>query len=413
MRSTIGIFVLLFVCYIISENKKNINYKEVLGGIGLQFIIALLLLKLPFIRNGLCGFTHIINGIKTATAEGTKFLFGYLGGGVDTPFTVSAGNNLFIFAFQALPMIMVFSAISMLLFHWNILPKLIEIITKIISKISNIGGILSVIASSKIILGQSEAPLLVKPYLSKISKSELFSMISCGLATTSGAGMLLYSAILDKAIPDVLSHIVTVTILSIITSLITSRIVIPQVENAISGDIVAPYKFSGSIDAITRGTTDGLNMVLNIGAMVLVAIALIALTNQMLTCLPDVYGAPITIQRILGLFFTPIAYLIGIPYEEIFKAGELLSMKVVINEVVAFVDLANAGNQLSEHSMIMMLYALCGFANLSSIGITISTYATLVPERREEVICLCIKGLIVGIISTCISAAIIGTILAI
>ena len=411
MRSIAGILILLFICYLISENKKAINYKELICGFVLQFVVAILLLKVSIIQEGLCSFTHVINGIKSATEEGTKFVFGYLGGGNSTPFDISAHNNLFIFAFQALPMIMVFSAISMLLFHWNVLPKIINITTKVVNKFSNIGGILSVIASSKIMLGQTEAPLLIKPYLNKISRSELFSVISCGLATTSGAAMLLYSALLDKVIPNVLSHIVILTVLSIITSILIARIVIPQVEKSSDGELITPYKFSGSIDAITRGTSDGLGMVLNIGAMVIVAIALISIVNQMLTCLPNINGAPITIQRILGIFFTPIAYIIGIPYEEVFKAGELLSLKVVVNEVVAFIELANSANQLSPKSMIIMLYAICNFANISSIGINISSYSVLVPERRDEIIGLCGKALIVGTLATCISGAVIGTIL--
>lgn len=411
MRCVFGILVLLFLCYLMSEKKKAINYREVAAGIAIQFILAYMFLKMPYIKDVFLKFSGIISGLKTATDAGTKFVFGYVGGG-DTPFTVTNPGNLFVFAFQALPMIIVVSAISMLLFHWGWIQKFVLFFSKVINKFSNIGGILGVVSSAKLFVGQTEAPLLVRPYLSKISKSELFSIITCGLATTSGAGMVLYSMILDNRVPNALAHMMTVTAISIPAALVISRMVIPQEGKATDGGISSPYNFSGSIDAISRGTSDGLNIILNLSAILVVAIALISIINQILSVFPDVYGAPVTLQRIFGIFFTPIAYLIGIPYEEIFKAGELLSEKLVVNEMVAYLDLASTSvSEISEKSATILSYALCGFANFSSIGIVVGSYATLVPERNNEVNQICVKAIICGSIATCLSAAVVGGIL--
>lgn len=407
MQGFIGIFVLLFICFLLSENKKAVNLKEIFGGILCQFVLVFLFQKAPIAKDVFLKITDAIWCLKTATDAGTKFVFGYIGGG-NTPFNVTDSNNLFIFAFQALPMIMVISALSMLLFHWGVLQKIVAIFAALLKKIMNIGGALCVVAAAKVFVGQTEAPLLVRPYLEKFSRSELLAVMTCGLATTSGTVLVLYSTILEKTIPNALGHIFTVTIISIPVAIIIARILIPQTTEGIGGKLSIPYKFSNSMDAIARGTTDGLGLVLNIAAMVVVMLALVELVNQMLGVFPNVYGEPITLQRILGLFMTPIAYIIGVPFDECLKAGSLLSVKVIMNEVVAFINLSQVHGELSEKTSLIMSYALCGFANISSIGIIMGTYSKLIPDRNKEVVGLCFKALFGGVIATCISGAVIG-----
>lgn len=407
MRGLIGIAVLLFVCFLISEDKRNVNFKEVIVGLFLQFGLAVLLLKTPIINTFFLKITNAIWSLKIATDAGTKFVFGYIGGGA-TPFDVSNPSNLFIFAFQALPMIMVISALSMLLFHWGILQNIVAFLARLLKRVINIGGALCVVASAKLFVGQTEAPLLVRPYLDKFSRSELLAVMTCGLATTSGTVLVLYSTILESVIPNSLAHIFTVTVISIPIAIVISRIVIPQKTNGVGGTLEVPYNFSNSMDAISTGTSEGLMLVLHIAAMLVVMLAFVELTNQILLTLPLVNGEPITLQRIFGIIMAPVAYMIGIPFDESIAAGGLLGLKIVTNEVVAFIKLSQVYTQLSGKSALIMSYALCGFANFSSLGIIIGTYSKLIPNRNKEVSSLCLKALICGVIATCISGAIIG-----
>ncbi len=407
MRGLFGIMLLLFVCFLISEDRKNVNFKEVIVGVILQFFLAVLLLKMPLINTLFLKITNAIWTLKLATDAGTKFVFGYIGGG-STPFEVSNPSNLFVFAFQALPMIMVISALSMLLFHWGVLQNVVQFLAKLLKRVINIGGALCVVASAKLFVGQTEAPLLVRPYLDKFSRSELLAVMTCGLATTSGTVLVLYSTILENVIPNSLTHIFTVTVISIPISIVIARIVVPQKTEGIGGKLEVPYNFSNSMDAISTGTSDGLMLVLHIAAMLVVMLAFVELVNQILLLLPSVYGEPVTLQRIFGVIMAPVAYLIGVPLDESILAGGLLGMKIVTNEVVAFIKLSQIYTQLSDKSALIMSYALCGFANFSSLGIIVGAYSKLIPNRNKEVASLCVKALIGGVMSTCISGAIIG-----
>lgn len=407
MQGFIGIIILLLICYLLSENRKEVRLSEVLGGIFSQFLLAILFLKIPGIKDIFLRITDAIWSLKIATDAGTRFVFGYLGGG-DMPFNISNSNNLFIFAFQALPMIIVVSALSMLFFHWGVLQKVVGFLALGLKRFMNIGGALCLVAASKIFIGQTEVPLLVRPYLNKFSRSELLAVMTCGLATTSGTVLVLYSTILEKTIPNSLSHIFTVTIISIPISLVISRILVPQMTEETGGAIEIPYKFSSSMEAIAKGTSDGLSLVLNIAAMIIVMLALVELVNQILGILPNICGEPVTIQRILGVFMAPVAYIIGVPWDDALKAGGLLSVKIIMNEIVAFINLSQIHSELSEKTSLIMSYALCGFANISSLGIIVGVFSKLCPERNSEVIGLCMKALLGGIIATCLSGAVIG-----
>lgn len=408
LQACIGLSLFFFVAWLLSENRKQVNFKSALLGFLIQISLALIVTKFGIVRDAFLWIGGGVMALKDATAAGTSFVFGYLGGG-DTPYQAKEGANIFIFAFQALPMVIVISAVAMLLFHWRILPLIVKVFSGIFQKILGIGGALGVCSAAKIFLGQTEAPLLVRPYLGQFSRSELFTVMTAGMATTSISIMVVYAMILEGTVPDPIAHILTASIISVPAAITISRILIPQVGEQTSGHLVVPYKFSGSMEAITQGTSDGMRLYMNILAMLIVFLAIVALANSILSLFPTVGGEALSLQLILGYILAPLAWLIGIPWEEAIPAGALLGKKTILNEIVAFIGLSQLPKGvLSLKSDLIMTYALAGFANLSSIGIQIGGIGTMVPDRKQEIIALGIKAMIAGTIASCMSGAIIG-----
>ncbi|MFN7709605.1 MAG: NupC/NupG family nucleoside CNT transporter [Holosporales bacterium] len=408
IQGIFGLCSFILFCWLISENRRKVDVKNILIGLGLQVVLAFLILQVDVIKTGFLAVSSAIGTLKDATTEGTKFVFGYLGGG-DVPFEMKPGASSFIFAFQPLAMVMVVSALSMLLFHWKILPILVRGFSWALRRTLNIGGALGVCAAAKVFLGQTEAPLLIRPYMAKFSRSELFTVMTAGMATTSATIMVLYSTILENTIANPISHILTASIISIPAAIVVSRIMIPHVGEDTSGDMVLPYQFSGAMDAVSTGASEGIKLFLNILAMLIVALALVKLVNMILGAFPDVVGEPLTLQRIFGVVMAPVAWLMGISWSEALIAGNLLGTKTVLNEVVAFIGMAELPkDSLSTHSNLIMTYALCGFANLSSIGIQIGAIGTMVPERRKDIIALGFRAVIAGTIASCMSGTVVG-----
>jgi CNT family concentrative nucleoside transporter len=408
LQAVLGLFIFLAFSWLISENRKNVNLRFAFVGIFIQFILAFLIMKVGLINKVFLLASKGIGALKAATCEATKFVFGYLGGG-EAPFSLCDGASTFIFAFQALPMLIVISAISMLLFHWRILPFLVRGFSWALQRTLNVGGALGVCSAAKVFLGQTEAPLLIRPYFTKLSRSELFSVMTAGMATTSASIMVVYSTILENTVDNPISHILTASIISIPAALTISRLMVPQEDTTSSGELVNPYNFSGSMDAIAQGASDGMKLYLNIIAMLIAALALVALVNAILASFPNIDGSPITLQRIFGFIMAPITWLMGISWNEASIAGNLLGTKTVLNEVIAFIELAALPKQLlSKHTDLIMIYALCGFANLSSIGIQIGGLGTMAPERRSEIIALGFRAVIAGTLSSCMSGTIVG-----
>lgn len=404
-----GLVLFLVVAWLCSENRKAVDIKSAALGLGFQIVLAILVYKFTFIRDAFMWIGNGIMALKDATVSGTSFVFGYLGGGTH-PFQVLEGANTFIFAFEALPIVIVISAISMLLFYWKILPMFVQGASVFFQKTLNIGGALGVCAAAKIFLGQTEAPLLIRPYLSKFTRSELFTVMVAGMATTSVSVMVLYAMILKDAVANPISHILTASIISVPAAITISRILIPQAGGVdTSGHLVIPYKFSGAMEAISQGTSDGLKLFLNILAMLIVFLSLVALANSILGIFPNIDGQPMSLQLLMGYVMSPLAWLMGIPWEEATQAGALLGKKTILNEIVAFIGLSEIPQGvLSPKTALIMTYALCGFANLSSIGIQIGGIGTMVPERRQEIISLGFKAMAAGTIASCMSGSIIG-----
>lgn len=406
-QGILGILFFIAVPYVWSRNRQVIVPSLVIRGLGIQIGLAFLLTQFAFIRHPFSKLTHCVDALKNATNVGTQFVFGYLGGG-DVPF--DATGSTFIFAFQALPMIMVISALSMLLFYLKVLPWVVSKMAYFWQKTMRIGGALGTAASAKVFLGNLDAPLLIRPYLKNFSQSELFTIMVCGMATTSSAVMALYAIILKDVIPDAIGHILTASVISVPGAITLARIMIPQGHIPLtSGSLVAPYSFSNAMDAVTKGTIDGLQIFLNVAAMLIVVLALVALGNSVLSLLPDLGGEPLTFQRIFGFVFAPITWLMGVPWSESITTGKLLGVKTVLNEVVGFLELAKLpSGTLSPTTSLIMMYALCGFANFSVIGIVIGGMGAMVPERRMDIVSLSFKSLVIGTCATCLSATIIG-----
>lgn len=405
-QGILGVFVFIGLTWALSENAAGVKKRLIFRALSMQVFLAIALTQFPIIRHGFSYLSKGVESLKDATQAGSIFVFGYLGGGL-MPF--DGKGNTFIFAFQALPMLLVVSALSMLLFYLGVLPWLVKKISWFWKKTLHIGGALGTAAAAKIFLGNIDAPLLIRPYLAHFSRSEMFTVITCGMATTAASVMALYALILKDMIPDTLGHILTASVISIPAAIMFSRILIPETQKLTSGELVLPYKFTNWMDAISKGTSDGLSIFLNIIAMLVVVIALVALGNSVLSLLPHVGGAAITFERIFGLLFAPVTWLMGIPWSEAMVAGKILGTKTVLNEIVAFLELAKVQpGELSPQSSLIMMYALCGFANFSAIGIVIAGMGAMVPERKSEITSLAMKSILTGTLSTCLSGTIIG-----
>ncbi len=409
-QGILGVLCFIGFAWAISENRRGVKVLLLIKGLFLSIALAVLILKFPPMRTVFQWVGNGVTSLREATISGTSFVFGYLGGG-NAPFSIETPHNMFVFAYQALPMIIVVSALSMLLFHWRILPIIVKAFSCFFKVTLGVGGALGVCSSAKMFLGQTEAPLLIRPYLNEMSRGEIFTVMTLGFATTSGSILAIYAAILGNTIPNVLTHMIAASVINIPSAILLSRIIIPYAHET-SGQTVVPYNFSSSMDALSRGTREGLSLFLNIIAMLMVFIALVTLVNIIFGCVPPFDGAPITLQRILGYVMSPVAWLMGIPWEEAGQAGSLLGIKTILNEMYAYKELSNVpAEKLSDHSRVILTYALCGFANISSIGILIGGIGGIVPEKRLEVISLGYKALISGTMASCLSGTIVGIIL--
>lgn len=406
-QSALGIAAILLLAWACSENRRAFPVRTVLTGLALQVALALLLLKVPPARNVLFSLNGIVDALMEATRAGTSFVFGYAGGG-DTPFAVTNPKALTNFAFQILPLLIVISALASLLWHWRILPMIVKSFAFALRKIMGIGGAVGLGSAATFFLGMIEAPLLIRPYLPKLSRSELFVLFTVGLATVAGTVFVLYASILEPVVPGALGHILVASLLSLPSGILIARIMVPGSEDT-EGDTASALQYRSSMDAIARGTSDGLQLWLGIVAMLLVMVALVALADIILKHAPDVFGAPLTVERIFGWIFAPVVWLYGVPWDKAATAGALMGDKTIINEFVAYLKLASLPEDaLDPRSRLIMLYAMCGFANFGSVGILIAGVGGMIPERRNEVVPLALRALLSGTMASGLTGAIIG-----
>lgn len=411
LRSFLGLFAFIGIAWLLGP-RKSLPWKLILGALVLQFAIAIALYSLGPTRAFLASLTGIVSALQNATMEGVDFVFGYLSGS-DAPFVINEdfAGRTFIFAFQALPMVIVLSALSALLWRWRVLEFVVRGFAWAFRKTLNLSGAASLGASANIFLGMTESPLLIKPRMPQISRSDLFLIMTVGFSTVAGSVMAVYVSQLSGIIDGAAGHIVTASLISIPAAVLLARLMYPAGDEADedrSTEKIPTEVYHSSMDALTRGVTDGVKLFINIIAMLLVFTAIVALVNMMLGAFPDVSGEPLSVDRILGWVFAPIVWLAGVPWSEATQAGAVMGLKTALNEIIAYGRLSEIGSELSPRTNLIMTYAVCGFANFSSVGILIGGMLAIAPSRREDILDLAPKALISGTFATLMTGAVIG-----
>ena len=411
LQSVVGLSFLIGLCWAFSENRQSIHFPIVIKSLGLQIIFALILLTLPASQQLFVVLNDGIAVLQAATREGTTFIFGYLGGG-PLPFKETSEGDGFILAFQAMPLVIVISVIAAMLTYFKILPLIMRGFSFILEKTLEIGGALGLAISANAFLGMVESPLLIKPYLAKLNRGELFAVMCAGMATIAGTMLALEAAMIQAVVPDAIGHLISCSLITLPAVVYISHLMVPDRSPVTTGGHDIDRGADSIMEAITIGTGNGLQLFLNIVAMVIVIVALVYLANAVLGLLPHVAGSAITLERILGVIMAPLTMMMGIPWAEAFITGQLMGTKVVLTEFIAYVRFGEIpAEELSERTRVIMTYALCGFANFVSLGIMITGLVTMVPARRSEILELGGKSIIAGTIATCTTATIVGIII--
>ena len=412
LQSALGVIAIIGLAFATSENRGAVNWPQAGIGLGVTVALALVMLKVPKAEVAFAAVNDAVNAIATATRAGTAFVFGYVGGG-PLPFEVKEPTATFILGFQALPVVLVMSVLSSLLFYWRIMPPIVRGFSWALERTLDVGGAVGLSTAANIFVGQVEAPLFIRPYLVKLSRGEMFVVMTGGMAGIAGTVFVLYATILANAIPNAAGHIVVCSVLGAPAAILISLIMVPDTKRAHIGGVLADLEVeqvaTSTMDAVVKGTGAGLELLLNIVAMLIVFVALVHLANAVLGLLPDLYGAPVTLQRLLGFVMAPVCWLMGIPWSEAVTAGGLMGIKTILNELIAYLQLAALPDgALSPRSRLIMLYAMCGFANFGSLGIMMAGLSTMCPEKRDEVVSLGLKSIVSGTLTTCLLGAIVG-----
>lgn len=408
LQSAAGLIAFVAIAWSLSENRRCVPWRIVLAGLALQIAMAVALLKLPLVKQLFLALNDAMLALEAATRAGTSFVFGYLGG-AELPFAETHAGASFVLAFRALPLILVISALSALLFHWRILPLVVHAFARLLERAMRIGGAVGVSTAANVFVGMVEAPLFIRPYLRELDRGELFMVMTCGMASIAGTVMVLYASVLGGIVPDALGHILTASLISAPAGIVVASLMVPPAGIATAGGEVALERADSSMDAITRGTIAGIEVLIQVVALLVVLVALVTLVNLALAALPPIGGETITLQRLLGYLMAPLAWLAGVSWSEAPAAGSLLGTKTVLNELIAYLELAKLGPEaLTERSRIIMTYALCGFANLGSLGILIGGLGAMVPERRAEIVALGMRSIVSGTLATLATGATVG-----
>ena len=416
LQSAFGVLALLAIAWALGENRRAVSLRQMAVGLAVTVATALVLIKLPPVAKAFGAINDAVSTVAAASRAGTSFVFGYLGGGA-LPFDLKAPGADFILAFQALPIILVMSVLTTLLFYWRVLPPIVRGMAWLLERTLGVGGAVGLSTAANIFLGMVEAPLFIRPYLAQLTRSELFLVMTGGMAGIAGTVLVLYATLLAPLIPDAAAHFVIASVLGAPAAILISLIMVPETSDKRTGGMMADPRVAGdpdmqassTMDAIVKGTTSGLELLLNIIAMLLVLVALVYLANAILGLLPEIGGARISLQRLLGILMAPVCWLMGLPWPQAITAGSLMGTKTVLNELIAYVDLSKLGTDaLDPRSRLIMLYAMCGFANFASLGIMIGGLGTMAPERREEINALGLKSIVSGTLTTCLMGAVVG-----
>lgn len=411
-QSLVGIVVVLLVCWALSEDRRRFPWKLTVGALVVQAILVLALFGLPALRAGLQGVGHAVDGLSNSTQAGVAFVFGFLAGIPDQPYPLTNPGSLFVFAFRVLPVILVVCALAALLWHWRVLKWITQGFGVVFQKTMGLRGPPALATAATVFMGQVEGPIFIRSYLPSLSRSELFMLIAVGMACVSGSTMVAYATILKDVLPNAAAHVLTASLISAPAGVLLARILVPRdpdLEDAADPDPGADKVYESSVDALIKGTSDGLAIVLNIAATLIVFVALVAMVNGVLGMFGMVGGAPVSVERILGFVFAPLAWAMGIRWADASIAGSLLGVKLVLTEFTAFIRMgAIPVGEIDPRTRVIMTYALCGFANIASVGINVAGYSVLVPERRQEIMGMVWKAMLAGFLATCLTASVVG-----
>jgi len=408
LQSLLGICAIIGFAWALSEDRTRFSWRMVAGTLLLQAAIAILLLKVPVARDALFGLNAVVTALTTATNAGTGFVFGYLGAG-PAPFAVTNPANLINLAFTILPLVIVIAALAAMLWYWRITPFIVRAMALVLKRTMGLGGAVGLSAAATVFLGNIEGQLVIRPYMARLNRTELFILMTVGLSVIAGTVFVLYATILKNVLPGALGHLLVASFMSLPAGILIARIMVPGPAETELTEEQESVRYRSTVDAMARGTEDGLKLYLQIIAMLLVTTALVALANVILAQLPQMWGAPLTLERMLGWVFAPLVWLLGVPWSEAGTAGGLMGIKLVLYELVAYLHLAAMpAGTLDPRSTQIMVYALCGFANLGSVGILIGGMSAMIPERRDEVVSLALKALVAGTMASSLSGAMIG-----
>jgi CNT family concentrative nucleoside transporter len=415
-QGLVGLVAIPLIAWALSERRAAIKparlVRILIAGVGLQVLIAGLMLNVPAARAAFDWADGLIAALQSATSAGVRLVFGYLAGG-PAPYETVRPENGFILAFQALPLILVISALSKLLYYWGVLQRIVRAIGWVLQRSLGVTGPVGTSAAANVFVGMVEAPLLVRPYLATMSRGGLFATMTVGMAGVAGTVLVLYASILEPLLPGAAGHLIVASVISVPAGLMLSELMVPDPTppspDREAADMIFEDPPRSSMDAIAQGTREGVELLVNVTAMLVVMVALVALANQLMGLLTMPFGTKLTMEGVLGGLFAPLAWLLGIPWAECGKAGTLLGVKTVLNEFIAYLQLAQIpGNALSDRSRLILTYALCGFANFGSLGIMIGGMVAMVPARRAEIVSLGAKTIVSGTLATMMTAAVVG-----
>jgi CNT family concentrative nucleoside transporter len=411
LQSVVGLGLLIGLCYLFSEQRRDVRFSIVVKSLMLQIVFAVVLLKFPGSQSVFVVLNDAFSVLQAATREGTTFIFGFLGGG-PVPYDETIAGGSFILAFQAMPLVILLSVLSAILMYWKVLPVVMKGFSLVLEKTLEIGGALGLGISANAFLGMVESPLLIKPYLAQMNRGELFAIMCAGMATIAGTVLALEASVISDVVPNAIAHLIGCSLITLPAVVYIAHLLVPDNAPVTTGEGDLDRGAESTMDAITIGTGNGLQLLLNILAMIIVIVALVYIVNAILGVFPDIAGEAISLERILGILMAPFAMMMGIPWTEALVTGQLLGTKIVLTEFIAYVRFGQIPvEELSERTRVIMTYALCGFANLVSLGIMVTGLSTMVPERRDEIMELGFKSLVAGMVATATSATIVGVII--
>ena len=407
-RALIGIALIFGIGWLLSERRQSFPWRIVLGAVGIQFVFALLLFGLPPVRNLLFKANVIVDGLQEATRNGTSFVFGYVGDN-QAASEIMTGDAPPLFFFQILPVVIVVASLSAILWHWHILRWITKGFAFVFRKAMGLGGATSLAVSANVFMGMTEAPVLIKPYIKGMTRSEIFILMTAGFATIAGSVLVIYTTFLEPVMANPLAQLLTASIIAAPAAVAMALTMVPETTDPGERAHEPDFEYESTMDAFATGAADGLKIVLNIATMLIAALALLWLVNAGLGAFPEVNGAPLSIQRVLGWIFAPLMYMIGVPWSEASLSGSLMGIKTVLTEFVAFIELGSVPDEaMDPRTRIITAHAICGFANFGSIGILIGGLNIISPERRATFLELAWKTLIAGTLATCLSGAVVG-----